>query len=123
MDHKFDVLVVEDDASLNSLICHFVQLTGYSVHSALDGGSALFAARAHPPVLVLLDLMLPDITGFEVCQELKRDATTSSAIVVMVTALGDDESRKRGMQCGAAEYMVKPFLPDQLIDTIKRYAA
>jgi DNA-binding response OmpR family regulator len=122
MDRKYDVLVVEDDAALNRLICHFVGLAGHSVHSALDGGSALLAAEEHPPALVLLDLMLPDITGFEVCQELKRNQRTRAVTVVMITALGDEESRRRGMECGATEYLVKPFDPDLLIETVKKYA-
>jgi two-component system phosphate regulon response regulator PhoB len=123
MSCQRDVLVVDDDKTLNKLICHFVELAGYSARAAFDGGSALAAAREHSPVLVLLDLMLPDITGFEVCRELRRDARTSSATVVMVTALGDEASRREGMDCGATEYMVKPFGPDALIEAIKRHAA
>ena len=121
MDRKYDVLVVEDDAALNRLFCQFVELAGHSVHHALDGGSALLAAEEHPPALVLLDLMLPDITGYEVCKELKRSDRTSTVTVVMVTAMGDEESRRRGMECGATEYLVKPVHPDRLIETIKKY--
>ena len=95
MDRKYDVLVVEDDAALNRLFCQFVELAGHSVHYALDGGSALLAADEHPPALVLLDLMLPDLTGYEVCKELKRSDRTSTVTVVMVTAMGDEESRRR----------------------------
>jgi DNA-binding response OmpR family regulator len=120
---QHDVLVVDDDKALNKLICHFVELAGHSAHSVFDGGSALLAAREHAPALVLLDLMLPDITGFEVCRALRRDGRTSAATVVMVTALGDDASRREGMCCGATEYLVKPFGPDALIETIRKYAA
>jgi DNA-binding response OmpR family regulator len=123
MEHKPDVLVVDDDKVLNKLICHFVRLAGHTVRSALDGGSALLAAQEQPPMLVLLDLMLPDTSGFEVCLELKRNERTRSVPVVMVTAMGDEESRARGMECGAAEYLVKPFRPEQLMETIKKYAA
>ncbi len=123
MAPKLDVLVVDDDKLLNKLMCELAALAGHPARSALDGGSALLAAREHPPELVLLDLMLPDTTGFEVCQELKRNELTRSVVVVIVSALDDEESRIRGIKCGAAEYLVKPFHPDQLIDTIRKYAA
>jgi len=118
-----DVLVVEDDESMNKLLCHYVSLGGHSVRSALDGVSAFLAMRTQAPTLVLLDLMLPDTTGFEICSRLKSDDHTQSAVVIMVTALDDDESRRRAMECGAVEYLVKPFCPDHLIETIRKYAA
>jgi DNA-binding response OmpR family regulator len=123
MERKHKVLVVEDDKMLNKLLCRYVQLAGHSVRSALDGGSAILSAQEDAPTLVLLDLMLPDTTGFEVCTELKRDDRTQSATVIIVTALDDDESRRRGLECGAAEYLLKPFHPDRLMETIKKYAA
>ncbi len=118
-----EVLVVDDDSMLNKLMCHFVELAGLPVRSALDGHSALLSAQQFPPTLVLLDLMLPDTTGFEVCLQLKRETGTASTAVVIVTALDDDASRKRGLECGATDYLVKPFCPDQLIELIKKYAA
>lgn len=123
MKRKHEVLVVDDDKLLNKMMCELLGMAGHPARSALDGKSALLAAREHPPELVLLDLMLPDTTGFEVCQELKRNELTRSAIVIIISALDDDESRVRGMECGATEYLVKPFHPDQLIETIKKYAA
>ena len=123
MEQTRNVLVVEDDTALNKLICRYFRMAGYSVHSALDGMSALREALAHPPLIVLLDLMLPDTTGFEVCRALKQDERTCSVPVVMVTALTDEESRRHGMECGAVEYVVKPFDPDMLIETVKKHAA
>ena len=117
-----DVLIVEDDKPLNELVCIYVQMSGFTCRAALDGRTAIMEAKAHPPKLVLLDLMLPDITGFEVCQELKLDNRTRQVPVVIVTGLGDDESRRRGMACGAAEYHVKPLSPEQLTEIVKRYA-
>jgi DNA-binding response OmpR family regulator len=67
--------------------------------------------------------MLPDTTGFEVCLELKRDKRTRDIPIIMVTALTDDESRRRGMQCGAIEYVIKPFDPEELIGTVRKRAA
>ena len=123
MESKHEVLVVEDDKILNKLMCHYVRLAGHRVYSALDGNSAVASAQEHHPTLVLLDLMLPDISGFEVCLQLKGDARTQSATILMVTALDDAESRKRGMECGATEYILKPFHPDHLIESIKKHAA
>lgn len=123
MDSKHEVLVVEDDKMLNKLMCHYVRLAGHAVHSALDGNSAVASAQEHHPTLVLLDLMLPDISGFEVCQQLKGDLRTQSATVLMVTALDDAESRTRGMECGATEYIVKPFHPDHLMESINKYTS
>jgi DNA-binding response OmpR family regulator len=123
MDATREILVVEDDETLNSIVCRFVAIAGFSARSALDGASALKLAKERAPAVVLLDLMLPDMTGFEVCQQLKGDQSTSGAPVVMVTALTDEESRQRGMQCGAVDYLTKPFDPDQLIEAIKKHAA
>jgi DNA-binding response OmpR family regulator len=117
-----DILVVEDDKLLNKLVCRYVQLAGFSSRAALDGNSALRQAKEFPPKLVLLDLMLPDITGFDVCEELKRDEDTRSIPIIMMTALKDGESRDRGLECGAVAYMVKPIVPDELIQTIKQHA-
>ncbi|HWP39419.1 MAG TPA: response regulator [Tepidisphaeraceae bacterium] len=118
-----DVLVVEDDAAINELVGAYVQLAGYEYRRALDGGSGLRQAQQHPPGLVLLDLMLPDADGFEVCRQLKRDRRTASVPVIILTALNDEHSRRRGLECGAADYLTKPFDPDRLIDLIRRHAS
>jgi two-component system sensor kinase FixL len=117
-----EVLVVEDDAALNGVICRFVQAAGFTTRSALDGNSALREVRENPPAIILLDLMLPDTSGFDICEELKKDGRTSSVPVVMVTALNDDESREHGFAVGAIAYLTKPFDPDQLIDMIRLHA-
>ncbi|MGA2585169.1 MAG: response regulator [Tepidisphaeraceae bacterium] len=122
MEDKKEVLVVEDDEGLNDIVCRYVKLAGCSARGALDGQTALRAVKEHVPSMVLLDLMLPDTTGFAVCEQLKRDDSTRCVPVVMMTALADDESRRRGLACGAIEYMTKPFDPDRLIAVIRKYA-
>ena len=117
-----DVLVVEDDAQINELVGAYVQIAGYEYRAALDGATALAAVRERLPSLIILDLMLPDTDGFEVCKLLKSDKDTASVPVVMLTALDRDEQRKKGMECGAIKYMTKPFDPDQLIETIRKNA-
>jgi len=117
-----NVLVVEDDGALNQLVGAYVELAGFDYRPALDGQSALRAADERPPSMVILDLMLPDMDGFEVCRRLKGKPLTAGVPVVMLTALTQDESRQRGLEAGAAAYMTKPFDPDELIEMIRRTA-
>lgn len=113
------VLVVEDDPEMNEMIGAYVEIAGYEYDPALDGSKALASAKDHHPALILLDVMLPDFDGFEVCRRLKSEQQTRCIPVVMLTALDRDEHRAKGMQCGATSYLTKPFDPDQLIQTIK----
>ena len=117
-----DVLVVEDDTQINELVGAYVQIAGYEYRSALDGAGALAAVRERLPSLIILDLMLPDTDGFEVCKLLKSDERTKVVPVVMLTALDREEQRKKGLDCGAIKYMTKPFDPDHLIETIRKNA-
>jgi DNA-binding response OmpR family regulator len=116
------VLVVEDDPEVNELVGTYAQIAGFEYDSALTGGSALEKARAHAPVLIILDVMLPDLDGFEVCRQLKLEQRTRKIPVVMLTALDGDEYRNRGCQCGAVEFLTKPFDPDRLMDAIRQHA-
>jgi DNA-binding response OmpR family regulator len=122
MDQNGDVLVVEDDAQLNELVGAYVELAGFRYRPALDGRSALRAAGERPPAMVILDLMLPDLDGFEVCKQLRAADATSKTPVLMLTALSQDEHRRRGMECGATGYMTKPFDPDELMEKIRETA-
>ena len=115
------VLVVEDDPEINELVCAYAQVAGYESQSALNGESALSQAQKHPN-LILLDVMLPDLDGFEICRRLKSSKVTEDIPVVLLTALDRDEYRQRGHQCGAIDYLTKPFDPDQLISTIQKHA-
>ena len=115
------VLVVEDDQEINSLVGAYVQLCGLEYRSALNGTRALEEAHARKPALVILDLMLPDFDGFEVCKRLKSASDTKSVPIVMLTAMTGEASRERGLACGAAAYLTKPFEPDKLIQTIEQY--
>ena len=113
------VLVVDDDTDLNQLLGAYVEVAGFRYRSAGDGATALREARAHAPALILLDLMLPDTDGFDVCRRLKGDANTAPIPILMLTAMHGDESRQRGMECGAIGYMTKPFDPDDLMQAIR----
>ena len=116
------VLVVEDDPEINELVGAYARLAGFEYRRALDGSTALRAAEQRPPDAVVLDLMLPDIDGFEVCRRLKSEPRTRAVPVIMLTALTDDASRRRGIECGCIEYLTKPFDPDHLVETLTRHA-
>jgi DNA-binding response OmpR family regulator len=116
------VLVVEDDAELNRLMGAYVSLCGCRYRSALTGGEAVSSAKDRTPSLVLLDLMLPDIDGFEVCRHLRAAKATRDVPIVIVSALSGENDVRYGRECGANDYLTKPVAPDRLIKTIKHYA-
>ncbi len=116
------VLVVEDDPEINQLVGAYVEIAGYRYSPALDGQAALQQARRDPPALVVLDIMLPDVDGFEVCRRLRADPSTAKVPIIMLTALDREEHHQKGQTCGAAAYLTKPFDPDRLLKTIKQAA-
>jgi CheY-like chemotaxis protein len=114
-----DVLIVEDDPEINELIGAYVELAGYPCRRCSRGSEAIAAAHDSPPSLVVLDVMLPDLDGFEICRRLRADPRTHSVPIVMLTALDQEDMRRRAVQCGATEYMTKPFDPERLLNTIQ----
>ncbi|MGA7741723.1 MAG: response regulator transcription factor [Polyangia bacterium] len=112
---KSRVLLVEDEADLVSSLSYSLQAAGYQVSSALDGATALRLATAQPPDIVLLDLMLPDISGLEVCRRIRASGHTPQPIVIMVTARGEEVDRVVGFEVGADDYLVKPFSVRELL--------
>ena len=117
------LLVVEDDPELNELVGAYAQICGFEYRAALNGNTALQEAARRPPTLVVLDLMLPDLDGFEVCRRLKSNPQLQAIPVIILSALSGQEERDRGLNCGAVEYVTKPFDPDRLMQTITRHAA
>jgi DNA-binding response OmpR family regulator len=111
-------LIVEDEPEANRLLSMLVQLRGYSTESAFTGGEALEKVRRRPPDVVFLDLMLPDINGYEVCKSLKARRATSLIPVVMVTARVADENRIESFGVGADDYIPKPYTPDQIFQAL-----
>lgn len=112
------VLVVEDDREINALVGAYAQICGFEYRSALDGNSALHEAQRDPPNAVILDLMLPDIDGFEICRRLRQDLGLTTVPIIILSALSGETEKQRGKECGADEYLTKPFDPDQLIKTL-----
>jgi DNA-binding response OmpR family regulator len=113
------VLVVEDDPEINDLIAAYVELAGFSCLRALCGEDALRIIHDHAPSMIVLDVMLPDIDGFEICRRLRSEPATAKIPIIILTALDQEDMRVRARQCGATEYMSKPFDPDRLLATIK----
>jgi two-component system phosphate regulon response regulator PhoB len=112
---KSTILVVEDEADILQLVDHNLKLADFHVLTAQDGYEALSLAKKHLPQLVILDLMLPGLDGFEVCKELKRSPTTKNIPVLMLTARGEEVDRIVGLELGADDYVVKPFSPRELV--------
>ena len=110
------VLVVEDDANTASLIALYLERDGFSPLTASDGKTGLRLARRHRPDLVILDLMIPEIDGWEVCRRLRQD---SEVPVIMLTARGEEIDRVAGLTLGADDYVVKPFSPRELVARVK----
>jgi DNA-binding response OmpR family regulator len=117
-----EVLVVEDDPEINQLVGAYAEICGYRYRCALNGEAAIAEIRLRVPDLVILDVMLPDLDGFEICRQVKAIANGHVLPVIMLTALDTDESRNKGKQCGANAYLTKPFDPDQLMQTMSRHA-
>ncbi|MGD8529481.1 MAG: response regulator transcription factor [Syntrophobacterales bacterium] len=109
------ILVVEDEMDILQLVDHNLKLADFHVLTAQDGYEALSLAKKHLPQLVILDLMLPGLDGFEVCKELKRSPTTKNIPVLMLTARGEEVDRIVGLELGADDYVVKPFSPRELV--------
>jgi DNA-binding response OmpR family regulator len=106
------ILVVDDDMTVRDVVCRYLELAGYEVNVGGTGEEALTSFTAQPPDLVVLDIMLPGISGLEVCRRLRRD---SRVPIVMLTALGEEEDRVIGLQLGADDYIAKPFSPRELV--------
>jgi CheY-like chemotaxis protein/anti-sigma regulatory factor (Ser/Thr protein kinase) len=107
-------LIVEDEEDMGSLLVETLRRWGFDATLLLRGRNAVAWARQHRPELILLDLMLPDVDGYEICHQLKLDRTTNLIPIVMVTARGSHEDRVRGLEVGANFYLTKPFTETQL---------
>lgn len=117
------VLLVEDEKNVILGVRTCLDAVGYQVEVVEDGEEALNAVRRELPDLMLLDLLLPKVDGFEVLKILKGDASTSSFPIIVLTAKAEDEDRQRALDLGADNYMTKPFKPQELWDLLRKYLA
>lgn len=115
MDSVRHILIVEDDEKTLGTLRLYLEHEGFTVGSATDGIAALERAREHPPDLVVLDLMLPELDGMEVCRELRRSGNVP---IIMLTAKTTEPDKLRGLRAGADDYVTKPFSPRELVARI-----
>jgi DNA-binding response OmpR family regulator len=115
------ILIADDEEDVKCVLQMFLESKGYRVCTAYDGLDAIDQTRREKPDLILLDIMMPLLDGFEVCKKLKADPETAAIPVVMVSASSYAESVQKGLDAGACEYIVKPFEPvdlDKLIHKV-----
>lgn len=113
------VLVVEDEDALATLLDYNLMKEGFRVERAADGEEALLRVAEEPPDLVVLDWMLPKVSGVEVCRQLRAGAETRRTPVLMLTARGEEADKVRGLDTGADDYVVKPFAMSELVARIR----
>ena len=117
---KPKILVVDDEPEAVELVEFNLKQAGFDVATAADGAEALKKARAVSPALILLDLMLPEIDGLEVCKLLRRDPVTAGIPIIMLTAKAAEIDRVLGLELGADDYVTKPFSPRELVLRIRK---
>jgi two-component system phosphate regulon response regulator PhoB len=121
------VLVVDDEADIVALVAYHLVKAGYRVSMASSGTEALEAARRERPALIVLDLMLPGISGYEVIEQIRAAEATRQIAVLMLTARRDESDRIHGLSLGADDYLTKPFSPQELVlrvaAILRRFAA
>ncbi len=113
------LLMIEDDTRLAAMVGEYLRQSGYGFAHAADGTSGLAALQANAPDLVILDLMLPDMDGLEVCRRIKAQSSEARTAILMLTAKGDPMDRIIGLEIGADDYLPKPFEPRELLARIR----
>ncbi len=113
------ILVVDDEPDIVALVVYHLAKEGYRVSSASSGSEALTTARRERPALMVLDLMLPGLSGFDVLEQLRADEATAGIAVLMLTARKEEPDRIKGLSLGADDYLTKPFSPQELVLRVK----
>ncbi|MCL5287892.1 MAG: response regulator, partial [Acidobacteria bacterium] len=113
------ILIIEDDRDIIELVRYNLEQEGFSLVSARDGLGGLEQVKKSPPDLLLLDLMLPKLSGLEICKAIRRDEKLNRLPILMLTARGDESDRVIGLELGADDYVTKPFSPRELVARVK----
>jgi DNA-binding response OmpR family regulator len=113
------ILVAEDEKDIRELIAFSLQYAGFEVISAVDGKDAVQKALETKPDLIMMDVRMPRMTGYEACTQMKKMEETKGIPVVFLSAKGQDREIQTGLNAGAYEYILKPFAPDELIQRVK----
>jgi len=117
------ILIADDDPLLRSLLQHKLAAEDHQIFASEHGGEVLDMVKDHAPDLIVLDAMMPVMDGFEVLRRLKAGAGTRNIPVIMLTALKREQDVVGGLQLGAADYLAKPFIPEELVQRIRRLLA
>ncbi|HYL46340.1 MAG TPA: response regulator transcription factor [Candidatus Limnocylindrales bacterium] len=113
------ILIIEDDRDIIELVRYNLVNEGFQVTAASDGSSGLASIKKSPPDILLLDLMLPRISGLEICKEIRRDSALNRLPILMLTARGEEADRVVGLEMGADDYVTKPFSPRELVARVR----
>ncbi len=116
---KTKVLLIEDDLNITELVRYNLERANFDINTVADGEEGLYLAVQDTPDVILLDWMLPNLSGLEICRQLRRKAATANVPIIMLTARADEPDRIRGLEMGADDYVVKPFSPKELIARIQ----
>jgi two-component system alkaline phosphatase synthesis response regulator PhoP len=119
MQPRADILVVEDEPDIRSLIVLHLEREGFRCRTAATGSEALRAVKRQPPDLVVLDLLLPELGGLEVCRRLRAERESSELPIIMLTARAEEVDRVVGLELGADDYVTKPFSPKELVARVR----
>ena len=118
-DDKRKILIVDDERYILHILDFSLGAEGYEVITAGDGEQAVERSRSDKPDLIVMDIMMPKMDGFEACKVIKADPDTRNIPVIMLTAKGREVDKKRGLDAGADEYLTKPFSPAKLIERVQ----
>ncbi len=113
------ILIIEDDRDIIELVRYNLVNEGFQVSAASDGTSGLASLKKSPPDILLLDLMLPRLSGLEICKEIRRDSALNRLPILMLTARGEEADRVVGLEMGADDYVTKPFSPRELVARVR----
>jgi DNA-binding response OmpR family regulator len=117
------ILVADDDMDIRDLVAFKLEQSGFDVTAVDNGLAALTAARLEPPDLVVLDVMMPGMSGIDVCRELRNDRSTSGLPIILLTARAQEGDVEVGFGAGADDYIVKPFSPRELVKRVEAVLA
>lgn len=116
---KQNIIILEDDQDISGLVAYQLQQTGFSAHVCTGGDKVLPLARQHPPVLFILDVMVPGFSGFEVCRHIRQSPDLAKVPIIFLTAKTGEDDRIRGLELGADDYISKPFSPREMVARVR----
>lgn len=117
------ILIAEDERDILDLITFTLRYHGYEVHQASNGQEALDIARKVKPDLIMMDVRMPKMTGYEACRHIKADANLKHIPVIFLSAKGQESEVQTGLEAGATDYILKPFAPDHLVSRVSEILA